>query len=70
MGATVPCRRGQNPMPRKKPARKRDPARSRRVLRPDYLIADGKRRKDKRDWLSVMGEGHPESKRPRKEDAL
>ena len=48
----------------------RDPARSRRVLRPDYVIPDGKRRKDKRDWLSVMGEGHPEKKRPRKEEAL
>lgn len=50
--------------------KKRDPARSRRVLRPDDVIPDGKRRKDKRDWLSVMSEGHPEKKRPRKEDAL
>lgn len=57
-------------MPRKKSRAKRDPARSRRVLRPDYLIPDGKRRRDKRDWLSVMSEGHPEKKRPRKEDAL
>jgi hypothetical protein len=48
----------------------RDPARSRRVLPRDDVIPDGKRRRDKRDWLSVMGEGHPEKKRPRKEDAL
>ena len=66
MGATVSSRWCRIVMPRKK----RDPARSRRVLRPDYLIADGKRRKDKRDWLSVMGEGHPEKKRPRKDEAL
>ena len=52
-------------MPRKKP----DSARSRRVLRPDHVIPDGQRRRDKRDWLSVMGEGHPEKKRPRKESA-
>jgi hypothetical protein len=50
--------------------KRRDPARSRRVLRPDDVLPDGKRRKDKRDWLSVMSEGHPEKKRPRKEDAL
>ena len=48
----------------------RDPARSRRVLpRPD-VFADGRRRKDRRDWLSVMDEGHPELKPPRKEEAL
>jgi hypothetical protein len=52
------------------PRKKRDPARSRRVLRPDHLIPDGQRRRDKRDWLSVVGEGHPEKKRPRKEDAV
>jgi hypothetical protein len=52
------------------PRKKKDSARSRRVLpRPD-VIPDGKRRRDQRDWLSVMGEGHPEKKRPRKEDAL
>jgi hypothetical protein len=50
--------------------RKKDPARSRRVLRKPDVLADGKRRRDKRDWLSVMSEGHPEKKRPRKEDAL
>ena len=66
MAATVSQPRCRMAMPRKK----RDPARSRRVLRPDHLIPDGKRCKDKRDWLSVMGEGHPEKKRPRKEDAL
>ena len=52
------------------PPRSRDTARSRRVLpRPD-VIPDGKRRKDKRDWLSVVEEGHPEQKPPRKEGAL
>ena len=50
--------------------RARDPARSRRVLRRPDVYPDGKRRKDKRDWLSVVEEGHPEEKRPRKEDAL
>lgn len=55
---------------RKRPAVPRDPARSRRVLpRPD-VIPDGRRRKDKRDWLSVVDEGHPELKPPRKEEAL
>lgn len=48
----------------------RDPARSRRVLRRDDVIPDGRRRKDRRDWLSVMQEGHPEGRRPRKADAL
>jgi hypothetical protein len=47
-----------------------DPARSRRVLRRADVIPDGKRRKDRRDWLSVMDEGHPEHKPPRKEKAL
>jgi hypothetical protein len=57
-------------MARKKRDKLPGPGRSRSVLRPDYVIPDGKRRKDRRDWLSVMGEGHPEKKRPRKEDAL
>jgi hypothetical protein len=50
--------------------RKKDSARSRRVLRKPDVLPDGKRRRDKRDWLSVMSEGHPEKKRPRKEGAL
>ena len=52
------------------PRKKKDSARSRRVLRRPDVLPDGKRRKDRRDWLSVMSEGHPEKKRPRKEDAL
>ena len=48
----------------------RDPARSRRVLRRPDVLADGKRRKDRRDWLSVMEEGHPEKLPPRKEGAV
>lgn len=57
-------------MARKRKAAKRDPARSRRVLpRPD-VFPDGKRRRDRRDWLSVVEEGHPEQLPPRKEGAL
>lgn len=61
--------RGPNPMaPRK--TRQRDPARSRRVLRRPDVIPDGRRRKDRRDWLSVVEEGHPEQLPPRKEGAV
>jgi hypothetical protein len=49
---------------------KRDPARSRRVLRRPDVLPDGKRRRDRRDWLSVMDEGHPEKLPPRKEGVL
>lgn len=47
-----------------------DTARSRRVLRKPDVLPDGKRRKDRRDWLSVMEEGHPEEQPPRKEGAV
>lgn len=53
---------------RKKP--QRDSARSRRVLRRADVIPDGRRRKDRRDWLSVVEEGHPEQLPPRKEGAV
>jgi hypothetical protein len=56
-------------MPKRK-SRKRDPARSRRVLRRPDVIPDGRRRRDRRDWLSVMEEGHPEAQPPRKESAV
>lgn len=52
-------------MPRKSALR--DPARSRRVMPSPDVIPDGLRRRDRRDWLSVLEEGHPEKKRPRKE---
>ena len=48
----------------------RDPARSRRVRPKPDVLPDGKRRKDRRDWLSVMEEGHPEQLPPRKEGAV
>lgn len=51
-------------------ARTPEPARSRRVMPRRDVIPDGARRKDRRDWLSVMDEGHPEKKRPRKESAI
>lgn len=57
-------------MRKEKPgARAQDPARSRRVTPKPGVIPDGARRKDRRDWLSVMDEGHPEKKRPRDENA-
>lgn len=57
-------------MARKNKTPARDPARSRRVLRRPDVHPDGERRKDRRDWLSVMEEGHPEKLPPRKEGAL
>ena len=57
-------------MARKSVKTTRDTARSRRVLRKPDVLPDGKRRKDRRDWLSVMGEGHPETLPPRKESAV
>jgi hypothetical protein len=54
----------------KRKTRPRDAARSRRVLRRPDVHADGRRRTDRRDWLSVMEEGHPEERPPRKESAL
>jgi hypothetical protein len=57
-------------MARKQASPPRGLGRSRSVLPREDVIPDGKRRRDRRDWLSVMEEGHPEKKRPRKEEAL
>lgn len=65
----MPAMRFPTIMARKSGRTHRETARSRRVLRKPEVLPDGKRRRDRRDWLSVMEEGHPEQLPPRKESA-